>query len=105
MSENETQALSEQITEMTQKWKKVVATIGINQAEEILDDLVHSAFERSVSRDAPDPDEDEEAWEQHYDTASEEASNINNNGSDAQLHWLIQNGLKNDLEANLLANI
>lgn len=68
---------------------------------ERLDDLVHDVHESLAAQNMTDIDDDCEDGQQQrdaaYDAASQEASNVNNNGFDAQVAYLVRQGYAENL--------
>jgi len=72
------------------------------EAQELLDDAVHDLSEKLAIESNPYcPDEDLELYEEHLDSASLDASNINNGGYGAQITYLVQQSAAGGLEEKL----
>jgi hypothetical protein len=92
---------------ITQETNAILDTINQrpdNEQESLrerFDDLVHDVHEAEALRNLPDIDEDREDYQElrdeGYDAASQEASNVNNGGFDAQVAYLVRQGYAENL--------
>lgn len=67
---------------------------GLFPVDAELDDLVHDCFdEQAINNNPHCPDSESTAYQTFYDRASQQASDLNNLGTDAQLRYLHAAGL------------